>query len=364
MPSSTSMPGSARTLQSALGRFEAQLGALLRRLLTLPEPWVRRFAGPAVRNDRGDVLDLPTQAMLAAARRLRLPGLEELPPEPGRRNMDRQSRLAAGRGPRLPFVEDTALAGSRGAIGARVYGTPATHPSGALVFFHGGGFVLGSLASHDALCRILAAEAGVVVVSVDYALAPEHPFPRAVEDAVAAFEAVRDRAADFGVTPRRVAVGGDSAGGNLAAVVARQARTRAGAPPLAQLLLYPGLDMTRSLPSHLRFARGFFLENRTMDWFLDRYLPRQEDRTDLRASPLLATDAEELPPSLVLSAGFDPLRDEGEAYAVKLRDAGDHVEERRAPTMVHGFLNMGALSPTAERERLACAHAFGRLVQG
>jgi acetyl esterase/lipase len=234
---------------------------------------------------------------------------------------------------------DVTLAGAAGPLRARLYVPDEAAAGGPLlVYYHGGGWVEGSAATHEPSCRLLAHLAGVRVLSVDYRLAPEHPFPAAADDATAAYRDVRARAGDFGADPARVAVGGDSAGGNLAAVVALDLRGDPAAPAF-QLLIYPALDMSRRHPSRLRFGEGFVLTDENMVWYEDQYVPDRARRADPRVSPLLAADLAGLPPAHVATALADPLRDEGEAYAERLRAAGVRVALHRHP-QVHGFFNV------------------------
>lgn len=243
-------------------------------------------------------------------------------------------------------VRDLTAQGPAGPIAIRLYRARAakndeTQP--ALVYFHGGGWVIGSLDSHDGVCRELANKADCTILSVDYRLAPEHKFPAGVEDAVAATEWIWEHAATLGVDRNRLGVGGDSAGGNLAAVVALNARDR-GMPKLRfQLLIYPACDMGMSHGSIAEFAEQLPLTRSSMKWFIDLYLRNAADAKDWRASPLRARDLKDLPPAYVLTAGYDPLRDEGEAYAAALKAAGVAVEAKRFPGQIHGFLNMGKL---------------------
>lgn len=234
------------------------------------------------------------------------------------------------------------------ALPVRVY-SPADVPAEAplLVFYHGGGFALGDLDSHDAPCRLLAAEGRLHVVSVDYRLAPEHPFPTAVEDALAAYAAIRRQPDALGLRPSRIAVGGDSAGGNLAAVVAQRMRTAPDAAPDLQLLIYPTVDRANHYPSHELFGEGFFLSREDGEMFDSLYFGEAHPRNDLRASPGLADDLAGLCPVQLVTAGFDPLRDEGEAYAERLAAAGVEVFAHREPGLLHGFINMIGVSPSA-----------------
>lgn len=248
-----------------------------------------------------------------------------------------------GRPPEVGRLEDMTIPGPGGPLRVRL-----TAPEGrggavpGLVFFHGGGWVAGSIATHDHLCRAIARDAGVAVVSVEYRLAPEDPFPAAVDDAEAATAWVAGNARTLGIDPARLAVGGDSAGGNLAAVVARRARDKGGpAPALAlalQVLLYPITDADLNTPSYRENAEGFFLTRAAMAWYWDQYLPDVSRRRDPDASPLRADDLAGLPPALVVTAGYDPLRDEAEAYARRLADAGVAVRLSPYPGMIHGFL--------------------------
>jgi acetyl esterase len=245
--------------------------------------------------------------------------------------------------PRLPLhAGGVAVAGAAGPLTARLFvPDDAPTPGPLLVFYHGGGWAEGSAATHEPSCRLLAHLAGVRVLSVDYRLAPEHPFPAAADDALAAYLDARARAAELGANPARVAVGGDSAGGNLAAVVALDLRGDAAAPAF-QLLIYPGLDMTRKHASRLRFGEGFVLTEENMTWYEDQYVPDRSLRADPRISPLVAPDLAGLPPAYIATALADPLRDEGEAYAERLRAAGVTVALHRHP-QVHGFFNVTAM---------------------
>jgi acetyl esterase len=237
-----------------------------------------------------------------------------------------------------------------GSIPLRVYrpaGVPDSTRLPGYVYFHGGGWVIGDLDTHDVICRQLTAEAGVSVVSVDYRLAPEHKFPAAADDAWAATRWVVAHAAELGVDAGRLAVGGDSAGGTLAAVVALLARD-AGGPAIAlQVLLYPVTDLAAESRSYQDFADGYMLTRDGMRWFTAHYLKAPSDAADWRASPLRAPSLAGLPPALVVTAGFDPLRDEGETYARRLRDAGVRVDYVCYGGMIHGFVPMGGLLDTA-----------------
>jgi acetyl esterase len=235
----------------------------------------------------------------------------------------------------IPEVSDRTISGPGGALGLRVY-RPEAGARPALVYYHGGGFVIGSLDTHDGTCRALARASGCTVISVDYRLAPEHRFPAAPEDCYAALCFAAEAGAEIGVDPTRLAVGGDSAGGNLALL----ARERRGPPLAFQLLVYPVTDAGFDTPSYRENAEGYFLTAKMMRWFWNHYLERADQADDPLASPLRAKDLAGLPPALVLTAGYDPLRDEGETYAARLREAGVATELKRFPGQFHGFFSM------------------------
>lgn len=256
-------------------------------------------------------------------------------------------------------VRGTDLEGRSGRIPARVYEPEAGSTGAALVWFHGGGWVIGSLDTHDVLCRDLAAVTGATVVSVDYRLAPEHPYPSAVEDALDATVAVLRGAAGPAVDPTRVAVGGDSAGGHLATVVARRLRDLGGPRPCAQVLVYPVTDLASGPSEHPSLAtngRGYLLTAETMDFFADCFVPDPAQRLEPDASPLRSSDLAGLPPALVITAEHDPLRDEGQAYAAALAAAGvDVVSECHAGT-IHLFVQLS--TTTACRRALEQIGSF------
>jgi acetyl esterase len=250
--------------------------------------------------------------------------------------------------PAIASVQDRRIPGPAGDIPIRIYAPEARVPQPILVYFHGGGFVIGSLQSHDPICRVLAARVPAIVVAVDYRLAPEHPFPAAAEDAYAATCWIAEHASEIGGDLGRIAVGGDSAGGNLSAVVAFLARERGGPRLVHQLLIYPVTDYSFETPSHIANAEGYFLTRSLMEWFIGHYFAGSSERGDPRFAILRAGDLRGLPPATVVTAEFDPLRDEGEAYAAKLRAAGVAVTLRRFDGMIHGFFAMPALFRQAE----------------
>jgi len=302
-------------------------------------------------------LDRQVKALLDQLASQGAPKLWELGPKAARAAM----RLSVFRNSDEPIgkSEDRFFSGPDGTVGVRVY-TPLESSSPllpGLIFFHGGGFVLGDLESHDGLCRSLSNQSGCRVVSVDYRLAPEHPFPAAVEDCVAATDWVAQNAGDLGIDAARLAVGGDSAGGNLAAVVAMLAAGKR-TPKLAfQLLIYPVMQLGGpDTPSMKENANGYFLEKASMEWFTRLYCPDAALRTDARLSPLLADDVALTPPAYVVTAGFDPLRDEGKAYADKLDAAGVPVTYVNYPSMIHGFFSFRSVVPKS-REAVAAAAA-------
>ncbi len=250
--------------------------------------------------------------------------------------------------PAITHVGDLDAQGRNGAIPLRLYRDGDDEAArGCLVYFHGGGWVIGDRDTHDVVCRQIAQRSRAVVISVDYRLGPEHKFPAAVEDAIDATAWVAKHADELGIDAKRLAVGGDSAGGNLAAVVAIDARDNAGPAIAMQALVYPSTDMLGSTESHEAFAENYMLTKSMMTYFRAHYLRSADDKADWRASPMRAAQHDGLPPALVITAGFDPLRDEGEAYARRLAERGVAVTLRRFPGQIHGFLTMGRVIPEA-----------------
>jgi acetyl esterase len=275
--------------------------------------------------------------MLAAAGG---PGLHELPLDEARKAPYQMIELG-GPEESVAQVEARIVPGAVH-IPLRVYRPSFAQDLPALVYFHGGGFVICNLDTHDRECRMLANASGSVVVSVDYRLAPEHKFPAAVEDAYAATRYVAEHPGEFGIDPGRIAVGGDSAGGNLATVVALMARDRGGPSLKFQLLIYPLTDLEDDSPSMRQYDQNHFLTRQDMDWFADSYLG-SADRRDPYASPHYAADHSGLPPALVITAECDPLRDQGEMYAEKLRSAGVPVTLNRYDGMIHPFVSLAGI---------------------
>ncbi|HVN39847.1 MAG TPA: alpha/beta hydrolase [Myxococcota bacterium] len=302
-------------------------------------------------------MPLDPQAKAFLAQFPPMPDFEAIPLPLLRQGFE-QSALAPGEPERVAHVENLRLPGPDGEIPVRLYRPESKSALPGLVYFHGGGFVLCNLESHDGVCRSLANAAGCAVVSVDYRLAPEHPFPAAPEDCYAVTRFVAERGRELGIDTARIAVGGDSAGGNLTAVVSQMARDRRGPRLRLQLLVYPVTDASFDTPSYRENAEGYFLTTNMMKWFWSKYLADPADAANPYASPLRAKDLTGLPPGLCITAEFDPLRDEGEAYAARLREAGVDVATTRYDGMFHGFFGMGAMLDQAKK---AVAQAAGAL---
>ncbi|MEO8604021.1 MAG: alpha/beta hydrolase [bacterium] len=303
-------------------------------------------------------LDSQTQALLDQLAALGGQPLSAMSVAEARRTMEMMSAMR-GATVEVASVVNQRIPGPQGEIAVRIYTPAGPAPLPLLVYFHGGGWVLGSLETHDGICRGLAAGAGCVVVSVDYRLAPEHRYPAAAEDCFAATAWAHANAATLGADARRIAVGGDSAGGNLAAVVAQMARDRGGPPLVFQLLIYPVTEHAYETASYRDNASGYLLSADDMRWFWDHYLGDAPARgAEPYASPLRAANLNGLPPALVLTAEFDPLRDEGEAYAAALDEAGVPTRQTRYDGMIHGFFGMGAM---IDRANAAVKEATGNL---
>ena len=346
----------------ALPRFPPAVEHHVLRLACNLPPKVQRLLFGAPPQLDGQTLASDIHALLRIAALARGDSLAEGAAVADARVQRRYEAQVVAARPRIEMarVEEVEIPGPAGTIPARLYvpTPPADGPLPLLVYFHGGGWVIGDLETHDAPCRFLAANCGAQVLAVDYRLAPEHPFPAAVEDAFAAYAWATGYPGDPPVAVDRVAVGGDSAGANLAAAVCLRARDGTVPPPAMQLLIYPVTECSRELPSRHLFREGFLLTRRDMDYFEDRYLPAGTDRGDPRVSVLQADDLSGLPPAYVATAGFDPLRDEGEAYAERLREAGVQVALRRHPGLVHTFANLTAICPSARQAMLEACGAL------
>ncbi|MGA9101044.1 alpha/beta hydrolase [Aeromicrobium sp.] len=327
-------------------------------LFSLPRPVLRRLAGPPVVVE-GKTLDLEMQ-MLLKLQRLEGRPAETLPIARARRQIVATSQLLAGKQP-IGAVTDRTIDGPGGPIGLRFYtprGIGVSTP--ALVYVHGGSFMHGDLDSHDGICRMLAEDAHVRVIAVDYRRAPEDPFPAAVDDVWAAWTWVNANAEGLGLDPRRIAIGGDSAGGNLSAVTAMRAAREGGAAPAFQLLFYPCTVFGQPTKSRETYGEGFYLSKRLMDLADADYLAGHDDTADPRLSPLLG-DPTGVAPAYVVTAGFDPLLDEGEAYATLMREAGVDVEYHCEEGLIHAFVNMAGAAGSA---RAAVTRASAALQRG
>ena len=291
-------------------------------------------------------LDPQAKALLDALAQLEGPPILESEPATVRESMAALGSMADATAEEVREVVEQTIPGPGGELRVRIY-TPVLATEGApqacLVWYHGGGWVIGDLDTTDGVCRALCGRSAATVISVDYRLAPEHPYPAALDDAEAAFDWVRDHADDLYIAPDRMAVGGDSAGGNLAALVAQSRRGQVA----FQLLIYPATDLAGSYPSHEENAEGYLLTRDHMVWFTGHYLG-DHDPADPRVSPMLAEDLSGLAPAFVLTAEFDPLRDEGEAYAARLADAGVEVATRRYDGMIHAFFQLNGVIDRAD----------------
>ncbi len=326
-------------------------GVTVRAVLALPNRAKRLIAGAPVERD-GQVLDLDTQCMLRLQALTNEPAAETFPIEEGRTVLEHQAALLGGQPPIGEVYDDEA-----GGVPVRVYRPRnfdgRTTPLPTLVFIHGGGFIYGAQhGTHDSVCRFFAEHSDVQVISIDYRLAPEHPFPAAHDDCWAAYRAVVTEPDRWQVDPGRVAVGGDSAGGNLSAYVAHEA-ARAGLPLSYQLLVYPMAQSSTEAPSRRMFDDGFFLTRQFLDLAEQNYLGAAGACDDVRVDLVNAEIPAGVAPAHVVTAGFDPLRDEGEAYARRLAEAGVEVTTQREVGLIHGFVNWTGVNSTSRHAVLA-----------
>lgn len=347
--------------RTLLDRIEGLAGRAVGRL---PAALAVRLSGEPAVVSEGNRLD-PHVQLLRAMRKRRSPhGLCEPTLEAARARYRRETLIFQW--PRSPVaaVRDFEIAGGAGgALRVRHYAPEESGARPLTVYLHGGGFVLGDLDTHDEPCRILCREGRMHVLAVDYRLAPEHPFPAALEDARAALRWAQEHAEELGADPAAVGIGGDSAGANLAAVVSIQ--TRAEAPPAAQLLVYPPTDSRTARPCQSLYGAGYFLDQADRDAFESRYLGGTGvDGRDWRVSPLFAPDLSGQPPALLVTAGFDLLRDEGEAYGDALEAAGTAVRRLRLPAHGHGFLHMTGVAPGALEAMRQVARGWRELMEG
>jgi len=301
------------------------------------------------------------KALLDLIEQRGVPPTHTLTPADARRFYRERRGLTQPEPPALAQVQDLSVTGPNGVIPLRLYrpsSTLALLP--VLVYFHGGGWVMGDLDTHDTLCRQLALGSGCAVVAVDYRMGPEHRFPAAVQDCLAATRHIATNSPGWGLDGTRMAVGGDSAGGNLAAVVAIARRDDGDLPLALQLLIYPATDMRRNAPSHTSNGQGYLLTQDTMTYFHDHYIAKPEQDLDWRASPLLCPDLSHLPPALVLTAGYDPLRDEGLMYSQRLTEAGNAATHICFERQIHGFITMGRVIDEANEAVALCAARLAR----
>jgi acetyl esterase len=333
-------------------------GSIARSLCSLPRPLERVLAGRSVEID-GQTLDPEMQLLLRLVALQPERDLWTTSVPDARAALVRQAQTLEG--PKVPVarVERLSVPGPEGPLDARLYlPEHGQTPLPLLVYLHGGGWVRGNLDSHDNVCRFLAREAGVLVLSVDYRLAPEHPFPAAVDDAFAAFRFACANAGELGADPNAIAVGGDSAGGNLTLVTAQLAVADGGPVPAFLLAFYPATDFSVKRRSYELFHDGFLLTESATDWYRMQYLPDESAASDPRASPLLADEVSGLPPAYIATAGFDVLRDEGEAYAARLKEAGVPVALRRHRGLIHAFANMTAVGRSSSAAMMEAAGAL------
>ncbi len=289
-------------------------------------------------------LDPQAKWVLDIAEEKGMPPLDELTPAESKAAYEERALTLTFKDVDIGKTVDVDIPGPLGDIPIRIYHPVGmTAPLPVLVYYHGGGWVIGSRNTHDSLCRLIANSGPFVVVSVDYRMGPEAPFPAAVQDSVAAFNWTVDNIAKYNGDPNKIAVGGDSAGGNLSAVVSLMAREAKTYLPKFQWLIYPATQMEMTTPSHEKFSEGYFLTRSLMEYFQRQYLQREEDKKDWRASPILADNLAGLPPALIQTAGFDPLQDEAIAYANRMNEEGSEARHTHYEGMLHGFITLGGV---------------------
>jgi acetyl esterase len=328
-----------------MGKLIIVVGLLMLRLPT----WVSAFwyLGRRTKLD-GNTLDAKVQLICSIVERVRSVPVSELTPEMSREQLATFSRLLGGGPSQVGDATDMTVPGPTGDMPARLYRpkTAGPGPLPILVFYHGGGWIQGDIETHDEPCRLIANISGGLVLSVYYRLAPEHKFPAGVDDCLAAFRWVRDHGSEIGADPARIAVGGDSAGGNLAIVVCDELIKQTETGPGFQLLIYPATDSRLATRSFKLFEDGFFLTRERIDWYLQLYLADFENqKEDTRFAPVFIKDVSAHPPALIITAGFDPLRDEGHAWHETLQAAGVVSEYVQFDGMIHAFINMAGVLP-------------------
>jgi acetyl esterase len=332
--------------------------AVVRGLAGLPDALLARIIGHPISLD-GQQMHPETQLGLKLLEMAGAPALEELTPAEARARVAHDAHVFEGPKVQIPEVRDLDLAGAEAPLAARLYvPDPADTPGPLIVYFHGGGFVVGDLDTHDNTCRMLARRSEARVLAIGYRLAPEARFPAPLDDCLTGFRFAVEHHRDLGVDPERIGVAGDSAGGNLATGVARLVRTESRGAPAFQLLFYPWLDLAHKRRSYQLFGEGFYLTESDLDWYRGHYLAQDEDALDPRCSPLRADDLDRLPPTYIATAGFDPLRDEGEDYAQRLRAAGVPVALRRHRGLIHGFANTVGVGRVGREAVLEAAGAL------
>lgn len=307
------------------------------------------------------MLDPQVQALLDLMKERGVPPTHLLSPEDARKMYSERRFYSQPKAPEVKSVNDFEIPGKAGTVKTRSYrpiNSEATQILPALVYFHGGGCVIGDLDTHDVFCRELANNGNCAVFSIDYRLAPENPFPAAIEDCASSTEWIHDNAASLKIDPKRIAVGGDSAGGNMAAITCLILKEKNAFKPAFQLLIYPMIDTIGQFESMTKNGEGYLLTKDAVEYYLNHYLPDSSMRQDWRVAALLAKDHLDLPPALVITAGFDPLRDEGLAYANKLSSVGVPCQYICFERQIHGFILMGRIIDEANTAMKLCAQAL------